>query len=57
MLGPTVEAVTEESWGRQVLPVGPSLFRTGLTFSVGLALLPTLLVISGRIFRIVGAVL
>ena len=56
-LGPAVEVITEKLWGRQVLPVGPSLFRMGLTFSVGLALLPTLLVIFGWMFRIVGAVI
>jgi hypothetical protein len=56
-LGPAVEVIAEKLWGRQVLPVGPSLFRMGLTFSVGLALLPTLLVIFGWIIRIVGAVL
>jgi hypothetical protein len=41
--GPAVELGIERVWGRKVLPAGPTLFRMGLTFSVGLALLPTLL--------------
>ncbi len=55
-LGPTVEVAVEKLWGRQVLPVGPSLFRMGLTFSVGLAFLPTLLFLFDWILRIVRAV-
>ena len=43
LLGPTVEIVIEKIWGRRVLPTGPSLYRIGLTFSVGLALFPALL--------------
>lgn len=43
LLGPAVEISVEKLWGRKVLPVGPTLFRMGLTFSVGLALLPTLI--------------
>jgi hypothetical protein len=45
LLGPCVEIVALRVWGRSLLPVGPALYRMGLTFSVGLALLPTLLVI------------
>ena len=55
-LGPTVEVIAEKLWGRQLLPVGPSLFRMGLTFSVGLAFLPTLLVVFAWVFRIVHAI-
>lgn len=43
MLGPALEVLIHGLWGRRVLPVGPALYRMGLTFSVGLALLPTLL--------------
>jgi hypothetical protein len=43
LLGPTIEILIEKIWGRTVLPVGPSLYRMGLTFSVGLALFPTLI--------------
>jgi hypothetical protein len=42
-LGPTVEIGIEKLFGGKVLPTGPVLFRMGLTFSVGLTLLPTLL--------------
>lgn len=56
-LGPAVEVAVEKLWGRQVLPVGPSLFRMGLTFSVGLAFLPTLLLLFHWIWRIVYAVI
>lgn len=41
--GPATEILFEKLWGRRVLPAGPTLYRMGLTFSVGLALLPTLL--------------
>ncbi len=44
LLGPTVEIAMQKLWGEKLLPVGPSIFRMGLTFSVGLALLPALLV-------------
>lgn len=42
-LGPTIEILIDKIWGRAVLPAGPSLYRMGLTFSVGLALFPTLI--------------
>ncbi len=44
LLGPTVEIGLQKLWGDKVLPVGPTLFRMGLTFSVGLALFPALLI-------------
>ncbi|MDH3272848.1 MAG: hypothetical protein OEN56_16025 [Gemmatimonadota bacterium] len=44
-LGPTVEILIERIWGREVLPTGPTLYRMGLTFSVGLALLPALMMV------------
>jgi len=43
LLGPALEILIDKVWGRTVLPVGPSLYRMGLTFSVGLALFPTLI--------------
>lgn len=43
-LGPIVESLVHKLWGREVLAVGPLLFRAGLTFSVGLTLvLPMIL--------------
>lgn len=41
--GSVLEILAHKVWGRDVLPIGPALFRMGLTFSVGLALLPALL--------------
>lgn len=41
--GPIIEIMAEKAFGRRLLPVGPSLFRMGLTFSVGLTLLPAAL--------------
>lgn len=52
-LGPATEVVMEKVWGRRVLPTGPVLYRMGLTFSVGLALFPTLLVVMLTTARIV----
>ncbi len=52
LLGPTVEIAVDRLWGRSVLPVGPALFRMGLTFSAGLALFPTLLVLIDWLVRI-----
>jgi hypothetical protein len=38
--GFALEAVLQRVWGDDVAPVGPTLFRHGLVFSVGLTLLP-----------------
>lgn len=56
-LGPVVELVVGRVWGRRLLPVGPTLFRMGLTFSVGLALLPVLVAGFDWGFRILRTVL
>jgi hypothetical protein len=42
--GPLVEIGLQRLWKERVPPVGPALFRQGLAFSVGLTLLPILLV-------------
>lgn len=42
-LGPAVEVAAWKLFGRGVLPLGPSLYRMGLTFSVGLVLFPLVL--------------
>jgi hypothetical protein len=54
--GAMVETLADKLWGRQLLPVGPSLYRMGLTFSVGLALFPTLLMMIAWILRVLGIV-
>src|SRR3954466_6543056 len=41
--GPFVEIALQRLWKDRVLPVGPALFRQGLSFSVGLTLLPIIL--------------
>ena len=41
--GPAIEIAAEKAWGRKALPIGPTLFRMGLTFSLGLTQLPTLI--------------
>ncbi len=55
-LGPVAETLVEKLSGGKVLPTGPALYRIGLTFSVGLVLLPTLLVSFDWAFRIVRAI-
>ncbi len=55
--GPTAELLVEKLWGRRVLPTGPTLYRMGLTFSVGLALFPTLLTVMLAAARVVLSVL
>lgn len=57
LLGPTVEVLVEKLFRGHILPVGPSLFRMGLTFSVGLALFPTLLITIVWILRLVGVLI
>lgn len=56
-LGPAAELLISRMWGRSVLPAGPALYRMGLTFSIGLALLPTLLTVLLGVARVVLAVL
>jgi len=51
-LGPTVEVGIEKLSGGKILPTGPVLYRMGLTFSVGLTLLPVLLAGFDWAFRI-----
>lgn len=42
-MGWVIESVARAIWGRQAPDVGPLLFRQGLIFSVGLTLLPLLI--------------
>lgn len=55
-LGSVIEIAVDKLWGRQVLPVGPALFRMGLTFSVGLTMLPVMMMLVMWVLRIVGVV-
>jgi hypothetical protein len=42
--GWAAETAVQRLWGDRVSPIGPALFRQGIAFSIGLTLLPTLLV-------------
>lgn len=56
LLGPTAEIAIEKLTRGKILPTGPGLFRMGLTFSVGLTLLPTLLAGMDWIVRIISSI-
>jgi len=56
-LGPTLEILMDKLWGRAVLPPGPGLYRMGLTFSVGLALFPSLLMMIALVGWFIARVL
>jgi hypothetical protein len=57
LIGPTTELFIDKLWGRQVLPTGPTLYRAGLTFSVGLALFPALLTVIALAVGFVAGIL
>ena len=54
LLGPAIEIALQKLWGEKLLPVGPTLFRMGLTFSVGLALFPALLFMIAWVVQLVS---
>ena len=56
-LGPLLEIVMHKLWGRHILPIGPTLYRMGLTFSLGLTLLPVIIGVIDWGVRILKAVL
>jgi len=53
LLGSAVETAIEKISRGKILPTGPALFRMGLTFSVGLTLLPTLMAALDWGFRVI----
>ena len=55
-LGPILESLVEKIWGRQLMPIGPTLYRMGLTFSVGLALFPSLILIIAWIINVIRVI-
>jgi hypothetical protein len=57
LLGPAAEITLLGVWGRSLLPPGPALFRMGLTFSVGLTLLPVILAMIGYLVRLTSWIL
>ncbi len=48
-LGPVTESILHRIWGREVLPVGPHLFRAGLALSVGVTFLLPMLAFGVRL--------
>ena len=54
-LGSIIEVTVNKFWGKEVLPVGPVLFRQGVLFSVGLTfVLPTIIIGIGAIAKTLG---
>jgi hypothetical protein len=56
LIGPIAEILIDKIWSSDVLPTGPVLYRMGLTFSVGLALFPALIMAIFWVARIVFAI-
>lgn len=55
-LGWVAELVARAAWGRHTPDLGPLLFRQGLIFSVGLTLLPVLLIAVIWVIHVVLAI-
>ncbi|MDX1394797.1 MAG: hypothetical protein R3195_10400 [Gemmatimonadota bacterium] len=54
-LGPIAEVLANRVFGRRLLPLGPTLFRNGLVFSVGLTfVLPMIVMTAATILRILS---
>jgi len=56
LLGPTAEIAIQKLSKGNILPTGPALFRMGLTFSVGLTMLPTLMAGLDWVIRVVTSI-
>ncbi|MDB4875088.1 MAG: hypothetical protein JWM41_1534 [Gemmatimonadetes bacterium] len=54
--GWALEVAAQRAWGARCPPFGPALFRQGLAFSVGLTLLPILIVSIGWLARVASIV-
>ncbi len=59
-LGPIIEIAAEKLWRGDLMPIGPALYRMGLTFAVGLTLFPALLIsivwMIATVVSVVGAI-
>jgi hypothetical protein len=55
--GALIESLANRLFGRSLLPIGPALYRMGLTFSVGLALFPLMIMMIGWVISAIGKVL
>lgn len=54
--GSVLELIAFKIWGYGLLPIGPGLYRMGLTFSLGLALLPGLVMTISLPIRVLLAI-
>jgi hypothetical protein len=52
-VGPAVDLFIRRTWGNQYAAIGPTLFRYGFAFSVGLTMLPIPLAAIDWAFRLV----
>ena len=52
--GWAIESVAQRIWGDKCPPFGPALFRQGIAFSVGLTLLPILLISFTWVMRVIA---
>ena len=55
-LGPLIDALVCRRWGPNFGAVGPTLFRYGFVFAVGLTLLPVPLMMLGVVLRILRVI-
>jgi hypothetical protein len=55
--GPMLDVAICRAWGEGYTSVGPTLFRYGFAFSIGLTLLPIPLAFGGWVLRLLQAVL
>lgn len=55
--GSVLEVIVDKLFGRELLPIGPGLFRIGLTFSVGLTLFPLMMITIFWVVRVLVGVL
>jgi hypothetical protein len=53
-LGPAADVTLQLVFQRRVLPPGPTLYRMGLTFAVGLTFMPTLIAAADWAVRMLG---
>jgi hypothetical protein len=55
--GWVIELAAETLFRRELLPVGPALYRMGLTFALGLTLLPAVLIVGIWIVAVLATLL
>lgn len=53
-LGPVLDALICHKWGAQYAAIGPTMFRYGFVFAVGLTLMPVPLAVVFYLVRLVG---